>query len=1140
MTVSYNGFISYSHAADGRLAPAVQRGLHHLAKPWNRRRALWIFRDQTGLSVTPALWSSIQRAIDSSDYFVLMASPEAAQSPWVNREIEHWVATKSADKILPVVTDGEWRWDRRKRDFDESSTAVPAALRGVFDEEPLHLDLRWARDDRHLSLRHSRFRDAIAQLAAPMHGITKDDLEGEDVRQHRRAARLRWGAVTSLALLTLLASVTGMFAVQNAAEANASALEAVRQQQEATVQRGSAAKFAGEAQRQQEMAERQEARARDAAAEAQRQLGRADSAAARAARQQQLAERQNALARESAREMRRQQQRAEEQAQIAREQQRLAGTAGAEARRQKQIAKEQERLAAAAGAEAREQEKIAQEQERLAAEAGAEARKQERIAKEQEKRAEAAKADADREKANAERERINAEREKANAEREKANAEREKANADQQQRIAISRRLINEAKATLQNDPQTALRRGIAAQQIHPEAETRLAVANLIASTRYAGDIPGVAAVQHGPGSLLLTLDATGVVSLWDTTSRADSTLLATIGTAGPLNNTMSLSRDGTVLALARDGVGELWDVSVPSRPALITALPTDRYYHSAVLSPDGRILVTGDRTGPDGYATLWDVTDRTRPRQLSTLQGSNFSGDNFVFSADGRTLVDSVNGTHIWDISSPSKPVGRATIPATGSNFALAFSPTEPLLAIGNSLGELNLYDLTNTAKPVRTAQLQYDVTTLMLSLAFSADGDVLASGDSDGRAILWQMGAYPRQIADMTGTGGIESLAFSGDGRTLVTADSADTAVLWNTTEFAAPHRLSETAAHSDRLQAMVYGSDGHSMITTGTDGTAVFWDVTDRQRPIQRVTLPVPGHDGWGRTAISPDGQLIAGAGAEDGVVILTDVSDPAKPAHRATLRTAVESPTALSFSPDGRTVAVGGDGRLELWDPAGTRTATLTFTLSSVGDVVFSPDGNTMAVTAISTVSLWDITDRTAPEQLSVLNGHGNTVLAVKFSPDGTTVMTGSYDHTAILWDVKDPAKPRRLTTLTGHEYKVSAVAFSRDGSTVATAEDGSWAILWDVSQPAKPVQIARVKLDQYHSPVDMVFSADGNTLAVGTDYGWDGRITLWDLSELTALRTDPAALGCTITGRGLTPEEWAREIPELAYRLTCAR
>src|SRR3954465_622635 len=149
--MTFDGFISYSHAADGRLAPAVQRGLHRLAKPWHRRRPLWIFRDQTGLSVTPALGSAIQTALDGSDYFVLLASPEAAQSPWVNREIEHWIATKSADRILPVVTEGEGAWDHDRHDFTEDSTAVPAALRDVFAEEPLFLDLRWARGSEHLS-----------------------------------------------------------------------------------------------------------------------------------------------------------------------------------------------------------------------------------------------------------------------------------------------------------------------------------------------------------------------------------------------------------------------------------------------------------------------------------------------------------------------------------------------------------------------------------------------------------------------------------------------------------------------------------------------------------------------------------------------------------------------------------------------------------------------------------------------------------------------------------------------------------------------------------------------------------------------------------------------------------------------------
>jgi hypothetical protein len=51
----YDAFISYSHAVDGKLAPALHRGLHRLARPWYRMRALHVFRDQTSLTVTPAL-----------------------------------------------------------------------------------------------------------------------------------------------------------------------------------------------------------------------------------------------------------------------------------------------------------------------------------------------------------------------------------------------------------------------------------------------------------------------------------------------------------------------------------------------------------------------------------------------------------------------------------------------------------------------------------------------------------------------------------------------------------------------------------------------------------------------------------------------------------------------------------------------------------------------------------------------------------------------------------------------------------------------------------------------------------------------------------------------------------------------------
>ena len=191
MPTHYDAFISYSHSADGKLAPAVQNGLQRLARPWNSARALKIFRDDTGLSVNPHLWSSIQEALEHSRYFVLMASPDAARSEWVNREIESWLSEMPGDRILPVLTDGDLVWDEARNDFDHgASTGVPPALFGRLTEEPRYLDLRWARDNTQLTIRNARFRDAIADLAAPMHGVSKDELQSEDVRQYRRRIHL--------------------------------------------------------------------------------------------------------------------------------------------------------------------------------------------------------------------------------------------------------------------------------------------------------------------------------------------------------------------------------------------------------------------------------------------------------------------------------------------------------------------------------------------------------------------------------------------------------------------------------------------------------------------------------------------------------------------------------------------------------------------------------------------------------------------------------------------------------------------------------------------------------------------------------------------------------------------------------------
>src|SRR5690349_16752848 len=125
--------------------------------------------------------------------------------------------------------------------------------------------MRWARSEVQLDPSDGRFRDQIADIASPVHGVAKDELTGEDVRQHRRAIRLAIGAAIALALLTVAAIGTSIFAVQSASAARAA-------------QHRATAALAKElaAERKTERARRAEHRAKLAAIERRRQADRAN------------------------------------------------------------------------------------------------------------------------------------------------------------------------------------------------------------------------------------------------------------------------------------------------------------------------------------------------------------------------------------------------------------------------------------------------------------------------------------------------------------------------------------------------------------------------------------------------------------------------------------------------------------------------------------------------------------------------------------------------------------------------------------------------------------------------------------------------------------------------------------------------
>jgi hypothetical protein len=205
----YDAFISYSPGHDRELGRALQIRLERFAKPWYRMRALRIFLDTANLSANPALWPSIEDALGSSRWFILLASADAARSAWVNREVQWWLEHRGPDQLLVVGTSPGLAWDERARDW-AADAPVPPALRRTFTEEPLWVDLSDLPSDGQKPLIPD---DRVAAVASPIRGVPKDQLVGEYLRLQRQAIRLAVAALAVLVMLAVVAVVAALLAL---------------------------------------------------------------------------------------------------------------------------------------------------------------------------------------------------------------------------------------------------------------------------------------------------------------------------------------------------------------------------------------------------------------------------------------------------------------------------------------------------------------------------------------------------------------------------------------------------------------------------------------------------------------------------------------------------------------------------------------------------------------------------------------------------------------------------------------------------------------------------------------------------------------------------------------------------------------
>ncbi|MBA2307065.1 WD40 repeat domain-containing protein, partial [Candidatus Dependentiae bacterium] len=149
--------------------------------------------------------------------------------------------------------------------------------------------------------------------------------------------------------------------------------------------------------------------------------------------------------------------------------------------------------------------------------------------------------------------------------------------------------------------------------------------------------------------------------------------------------------------------------------------------------------------------------------------------------------------------------------------------------------------------------------------------------------------------------------------------------------------------------------------------------------------------------------------------------------------------------------------------------------------------FSPDGTTVLTGSPDwTACLWNVK---TGQQLHTLQGHRSIIHSVTYSPQGTSVLTGSYDATARLWDVKT-GQP--LHVLQGHTGVISSAVYSPDGTTILTGSFDNTARLWD----AKTGQLVHLLEGHGSTIYSAAYSPDGTTVITGSN---DNTARLWNVN-----------------------------------------
>jgi WD40 repeat protein/class 3 adenylate cyclase/type II secretory pathway predicted ATPase ExeA len=316
-----------------------------------------------------------------------------------------------------------------------------------------------------------------------------------------------------------------------------------------------------------------------------------------------------------------------------------------------------------------------------------------------------------------------------------------------------------------------------------------------------------------------------------------------------------------------------------------------------------------------------------------------------------------------------------------------------------------------------------------------------------------------------------------------------------------------------HDGDVNDVAFSPDGSRLASTGSDGKLNVWEASTGKLISSRSAFG----EAWG-PSFSADGSLVSAAwSSDDSLVQILDLSTDrvvSIPVEREMVDTAL--------SPDGKHVAMAtrweGDEVGAVFDVS---TGEEEFALAGPSccyhpgfrGVSWSPDGRLIAASSGDTARVWDAETETVRHTMT---GHTGLVHSVAWSPDPSRprLVTGGSDGTAKVWEIR-PDGVRELWSLSAQESKsgIVGVAFSPDGSRVMAGDaDISAVKVWDLG-PTGDAEWANLPALGFPGAE---FMLDGGRVVTGSRegrveiFGEDApsAVTIWDLQT----GRDPRTIG----------------------------